>query len=137
MLRFCFASGGWGWGWVGGQAVVCSTLLQLQRNEKLESSSAIQTHTFPLQPEKCSVRSLHTGSLESPQNTLLSKGKGLLRKDCPLLCCGHNHTDKRLFLALESDVCLRCMCVDVVKCVYLSMCAGASVVEHRESAPLS
>ena len=38
----------------------------------------------------------------------------------PLMCCGHKHSHKLLFVALKSDVCLRCMCAYVVKCVHLS-----------------
>lgn len=50
------------------------------------------------------------------------------------MCRGHTNTSK---MALESDVCLRC--VHVVKCVYLSVCVckGVSGVERRVSAPLS
>lgn len=116
-----------------GQAVVYSTLLLPYRNQGWESSS-IKSHT----PFHCSLKMLSTLSLhrvfrESSHYPALENRKGLLRRKCPLLCCGYKH----IFMALESDVCLRWECVHVVKCVYLSMCARGCRVGVRVSAPLS
>lgn len=122
---FCFAPGG------GGKLLY--TLSLPYRNQGLESSS-IKSHT----PFHCSLKMLNTLSLHRVFRRVLTlpcfkNRKGLLRKKCPLLCCGYKH----IFMALESDVCLRWECVHVVKCVYLSMCARGCWVGARVSAPLS
>lgn len=97
----------------GGQAVVCSTLLPLYRNQGLESSSAeslpehTHTHTpFHCSPKKYSTHSHHTGSFkESSQNPGLKLKKGLQRKERPLLCRGHKHTDTNTFWLHSSLMC--------------------------------
>lgn len=82
------------------------------------------THLFTAAVRN-TTHSLHSGSSESPHNTLRQRErKGLLGKEWPPLCCGH----KRLFTALRRER------VRIV-CVCLSTCAGGQELERRRLPP--
>lgn len=109
-----------------------ATLIDTKGAQHSQISTHTRTH-FHRSPKKFNTLFIQGLPRVLTTPCLVRNRKGLLRRSAHVCA-----VDKHLSMAFKSDMCPRCTCVRVVKCVYLSVCVrGGFWVGARVSAPLS
>lgn len=116
---------------------MCSTLLQRLRNQRLESSSHTRTQNTSTRTRLSTAAQKHSHThqrvltwpvLKKTKRKEKNKTKGLLKKECPLFVLWTLTQTQTPPRGTRGGVCGP----PVVKCVHLSMSAGASLGGPRE-----